>query len=229
MVWREGFYHASGFIPIKMQWKWSGDKVSDYFPVSSGLRQGYVLSPQFTSWYFNGIHNYEAETEEWCGVECGGVLLSGLLLVNDTSLFGEDSGTGQSSLQVLEEWCLRWGMNVNADTSAIIYFRGKSYLPCDSQFSIVGEAIPVVTKCMFLGRGIIDQFLDSNTVVVNRTEAGRRALGSLLGGGSAVGMLYDCTFKKRTERVTCSREAWELHMKIMYIRYPHIYINFIGA
>ena len=32
---------------------------------------------------------------------------------------------------------------------------------------------------------------------------------------------------KRTERVTCSREACKLHMKIMYIRYSHIYINLL--
>jgi len=72
---------------------------------------------------------------------------------------------GLGSLQMLEEWCLRWGMSVNADTSAIIYFRRKSCLSCDSQFSIVGEAIPVVTKCKFLGGNIFDQFLDLNSVV----------------------------------------------------------------
>ena len=53
-------------------------------------------------------------------------------------------------------------MTVNADKSAIIYFRRKSCLSCDSQFSIVGEAIPVVTKCKCLGSDVIDQFLDLN-------------------------------------------------------------------
>ena len=37
------------------------------------------------------------------------------------------------------------------------------------------EAIPVVTKCKFLGCDIIDQFLDLNSVVVDRAETGRRA------------------------------------------------------
>ena len=53
-------------------------------------------------------------------------------------------------------------MRVTADKSAIIHFRRKSCLPCDSQFSIVGEAIPVVTKCKCLASDVIDQFLDLN-------------------------------------------------------------------
>ena len=32
-----------------------GDKQCKYFPVTSGLRQGFVLSSLFTSLYFNGI------------------------------------------------------------------------------------------------------------------------------------------------------------------------------
>ena len=55
--------------------------------------------------------------------------------------------------------------------SAIIHFRRKSCLPCHSQFSIVGEAIPVITTCTYLGC-FIDHFLDLNSVVVDRAEAG---------------------------------------------------------
>ena len=40
----------------------------------------------------------------------------------------------------------------------------------------------MVTKCKFLGCDIIDQFLDLNSVVVDRAEAGRRAFCSLLRG-----------------------------------------------
>ena len=73
-------------------------------------------------------------------------------------------------------------MRVNANKSAIIHFRGKSCLPCDSQFFIMDEAIPVVTKCKFLGCDVIDHFLDLNSVVVDRTKAGRRAFCFLLRG-----------------------------------------------
>lgn len=87
-------------------------------------------------------------------------------------------------------------MSVNADVSAMIYFRRKSCLSCDAQFFIVSE----VTKCKFAGGDGIDQFLDLNSIVVDTAEAGSRALGSLLWGAQlAVGMLYGCTFKMRNK------------------------------
>ena len=47
---------------------------------------------------------------------------------------------------VLEEWCSRWGMKVNAEKSAIIHFRKKSCLQWDHKFFIEGEVIPMVSK-----------------------------------------------------------------------------------
>ena len=58
-----------------------------------------------------------------CGVECGGLLIHGLLFADDTFLFGEDAERLEQSLMVLEEWCSRWGMKVNAEKPAIIHFR----------------------------------------------------------------------------------------------------------
>ncbi len=73
----------------------------------------------------------------------GGLLIPGFLFADDTFLFGED-------VEGLEEWCSRWGMKVNAEKSAIIYFRKKSLLQWDHEFSIGGEVIPMVTKYKYL-------------------------------------------------------------------------------
>ena len=98
------------------------------------------------------------------GVECGGVLIPGLLFADDTSLFGEDVEVLEQSLIVLEKWCSRWGMKVNVEKSSIIHFRKKSCLQWDHEFSIGGEVIPTVTKYKDLG-GVIDEFLDMNAMV----------------------------------------------------------------
>ena len=58
-----------------------------------------------------------------CGVECGGLLIHGLLFADDTFLFGEDVKRLEQSFMVLEECCSRWGMKVNAKKSAIVHFR----------------------------------------------------------------------------------------------------------
>ena len=88
-----------------------GDKRSDQFPVSTGLRQGCVLSPLLFSLYINGL--MVELTMKRCGVECGGLLVPGLLYADDTSLFGENVQGLERSLLALEEWCSRWGMKVN--------------------------------------------------------------------------------------------------------------------
>ena len=43
-----------------------------------------------------------------CGIEYG-LLLPGVLFVDDTSLFGEDFEELEQSLMVVEEWCCRLG------------------------------------------------------------------------------------------------------------------------
>ena len=119
----------------------------------------------------------------------------------------------EQSLMVLDEWCSRWGMKVNAEKSAIIHFRRKSCLQTGHEFSIGGEVIPVVAKYKYLGC-VIDEFLDLNAMVDDRVEAGRRALGSLLRGAqSTVGVLFSRTFKRLLDAMVQSvllygAEAW---------------------
>ena len=64
-----------------------------------------------------------------CGVACGGLFLPKLLFEDDTSLFGEDVQGLEHSLRVLQEWCLRCGMKVNVEKSAIIHFRRNHVCP----------------------------------------------------------------------------------------------------
>ena len=90
-----------------------------------------------------------------CGVECGGLLIPGLLFANDTSLFGEDVEGLERSLMVLEEWCSRWGMKVNVEKSAIIHFRKKSCLQWDNEFSIGREVIPMVQSTSTWGASLM--------------------------------------------------------------------------
>ena len=56
---------------------------------------------------------------------------------------------------------------------------GNHVLQCGHDFSIRGGVIPVVTEYKYLGC-VVDEFLDLNTMVDDRAEADRKALGSLL-------------------------------------------------
>lgn len=50
--------------------------------MNSGLQQGCVLSPLLFSLYINGV--VKKLKEEKCGIECGGEIIPGLLLADNT-------------------------------------------------------------------------------------------------------------------------------------------------
>lgn len=81
------------------------DKRSDYFPVSTGLRQRCLLSSLLFSLYPSMSPSIMESKLKRCGVKCGGLYLSGLLFTDDTSRFGEDVQGLEHSFGTLEEWC----------------------------------------------------------------------------------------------------------------------------
>ena len=81
-----------------------------------------------------------------CGVECGGLLIPRLLFTDDTSLFDEDVEGLEQSLMVLEEWCSRWEMKVNAEKSAIIHFSNGT----------VSFPSGILEQCKHIYVGVVD-------------------------------------------------------------------------
>ena len=61
-----------------------------------------MLSPLLFPLYINGL--VVELKRKWCGAECGGLLIPGLLSADDSSLFGEDVEGLEQSLMALEEW-----------------------------------------------------------------------------------------------------------------------------
>ena len=83
------------------------DKLSEEFNVSTGLRQGCVLSPLLFSLYINDVVTRLQEGK--CGVPCGSDMVLGLLFAVDTSLIASDRVRLKRSLDVLVKWCEEWG------------------------------------------------------------------------------------------------------------------------
>ena len=55
------------------------------------------------------------------GVECGGVVIPGLLFTDDTSLLASDGPGIKNSLDVLVRWCDEWGVKMNVQKSGIMH------------------------------------------------------------------------------------------------------------
>ena len=150
-------------------------QISEDFKVSVGLRQGCVLSPLLFSLYINGAAKKLNEGK--CGIECGDEIVSGLLFADDTCLVASDVPDLMRSMDVLVEWCREWGVTINVAKSGIMHICNRKVGRCDMTYEVDGETIPMVSCYKYLGC-IIDEHLDLNEIVVDRAEAGRRALGA---------------------------------------------------
>ena len=87
--------------------------LSEAFEVTTGLRQGCVLSPLLFSLYINGA--VEKLRAAKVGIMCREELVPALLFADDMVIFAEGEDELRGSLGVLGEWCREWGMKVNAD------------------------------------------------------------------------------------------------------------------
>ena len=86
-------------------------KLSDWFPVSSGVRQGDSLSPTLFSIFIDDLSDEIHDTN--AGVYVSGEQLHMLLYADDIVLISPNPTKAQTQLDVLSGWCERWLMKIN--------------------------------------------------------------------------------------------------------------------
>ena len=89
-----------------------GEKCSEPFGVSCGLRQGCILSPLLFSLYVNSLVYKLKEAE--VGVKCGSQVTPVLLYADDAVILAEDERSMRRGLDTLAEWCSEWAVEINA-------------------------------------------------------------------------------------------------------------------
>ena len=129
--------------------------ISEEFEVYTGLRQVCVLSPLLFFLYINSA--VKRLKVEWCGVQRGNEIVSGLLFADDTCLVASDVSGIRRSLDVLVEWCEEWGVEVNVAKSGIMHICKKKEERCEVVYKVKGEAIPMVSSHKYLGC-VVDKY-----------------------------------------------------------------------
>ena len=87
------------------------DKVTDWFNVTSGVRQGDSLSPSLFSIFLNNLAQEIKDSNN--GVLLGGLCLSILLYADDIVLIAPTPEKLQTMLNIVANWCHKWGMHIN--------------------------------------------------------------------------------------------------------------------
>ena len=107
-------------------------KLTDWFNVDLGLKQGCLLSPCLFNLFFDSLSDEIKSLRK--GVPFGNEKLSILLYADDVVLLAETEADLQIMLDVLYKWCIKWRLEINDTKTQVIHFRNPSKQRSNVQF-----------------------------------------------------------------------------------------------
>ena len=128
-----------------------------FFDCNIGVRQGENLSPILFTFYLNDLESF-LSTRQVNGVECDVITdetdiyfkLLILLYANDTVLFSDNSDDLQSALNVFDEYCKIWRLNVNVSKTKVVIF-GRGRTPKNLKIIFQQNEIEITDEYKYLG------------------------------------------------------------------------------
>ena len=173
-------------------------KLTDWFPVTNGLKQGCLLSPILFNLYINDL---VVKIKESCiGIPIGGENVCLLMYADDLVLLARNERDLQCMLDILNDWCNEWKVCINADKSEIVHFRGGSVKQSSYIFSVGDRNLKTVSQYKYLGL-ILDEHLDFKVTADHVAKSATRALGLIIAKAKVCGGLPFNCFKQLYESV----------------------------
>ena len=114
------------------------------------------------------------------GVDIHGDNVAALLYADDLVIIAESEKELQDMLHKLNEWCIKWSMQINPGKSKAMHFRRKRQKRSTFQFLIGDKEISFESEYKYLGVWI-NEFCDFSKTEKVLSESSGRALGKLIG------------------------------------------------
>ena len=152
------------------------DIITETFPVTSGVKQGCLLSPTLFNLFINDLIKEIKQLS--LGVKCGEILVALLMFADDIAIMAETEEDLQCMLNILHSWCESWQLHINTNKTKIVNFRLKSQLRTSFKFKCGPSELEIVPY-KFLGVWL-DEHLDYQNRVTALSELARKALGLLI-------------------------------------------------
>ncbi len=99
------------------------NKQSEGFPCTSGVQQVYVLSTTLFNIYINDLAKEIKDLN--IGISIGDVKISILMYADNIVLLAENEKDLQCLLDKLNNWSLKWKMQVNQFKTNVVHFKKK--------------------------------------------------------------------------------------------------------
>ena len=190
-VWREGMWHIAKYygIPTKIvdllrNWyigitssvRLDGEE-GDWFPITTGLRQGCVMSPALFNVYMDAIMRRVTE-EAAGGIMVGGERVVDLDFADDVALLADSWLVMVAMVMRLEQVTQRFGINISARKSEVLFIgRGEGDVRMED-LQLRGQPMKKVEEFTYLGSVVTS---DGKCIQdIERRRAGAtRAFGTL--------------------------------------------------
>ena len=151
--------------------------MTEWFPVSDGLKEGCLLSPSLFAVYINDLAK-EIERLQ-CGINVGDDQISILMFADDIALVSDSEEKMQQMLDCLYEWCYKWRVTLNMDKTKVVHFRSNSVDRTDTEFRYGNSTVEITDKYKYLGLWM-NEFLEPMASVKALAASAGRALGALI-------------------------------------------------
>ena len=127
-------------------------KISDYFNVPIGLKQGCVLSPLLFNIFISEVSKYiNLEGMHGLQLVANENILHHLFYADDNCIFATTPRGLQSKLNTVYSTSLRLGLEVNLDKTKIIVFRKGGFLGKHEKWYYNNIPVEIVNEYNYLG------------------------------------------------------------------------------
>ena len=166
---------------------------TDWFGVSSGLRQGCSISPILFNLFINDLAFKIKALGK--GIKVGDDMVSILLYADDVVLLASCATDLQAMLDSVSDWCSNNRLLINPKKSNIVHFRPPSHHKSVVNFKCCNENIAIVDNYKYLGL-VLNEFLDMNLTAKMVAQSASRALGLLIAKFKTLGGMPYSVFTK---------------------------------
>ena len=126
------------------------NSLSDFFECAVGLKQGEVISPLLFSLFIEDLELF-LQGDLSSGLCLDDITFILMLFADDMVILGKDANDLQKSLDLLDVYCSRWGLQVNTDKTKIVVFRKRGGLRDNEAWTYKGSRLEVVNEFNYLG------------------------------------------------------------------------------
>ena len=168
-------------------------KLTEWFNVNCGLKQGCSLSSILFNLYINDLIAKINSLDR--GIDIDGEKIGILVYADDVVLIAENEEELQQMMNELNLWCENNKLEVNINKSKVIHFRNPSKQRTNRVFQCGQKPIETISQYLYLGL-LLTEHLEYDIMAKQVANSASRALGLLITKFKAAGGLPFSTYKK---------------------------------